>query len=217
MLVREVVETPSSEETQLMTIGHDIGHESSHATVESLMKSVVELGHESSHEIGHESDEPTTNPQLLLATLNTILEIIEIHTEPYFEREETISGVVTVCSYEESWEGIERTFELVELSEIEKQEVERRLFESDHASRIRQLYEQSQQKAAQSERLFKNGDSVQYQHWYGRFAAYVKSGCLVEWDKMPKSLLKMYGKAPTQPVPESELVLIKRANVLPEQ
>jgi hypothetical protein len=221
MLVREVVETPSSQETQLMTIGHDIGHESSHATVESLMESVVESGHESSHEssheIGHESDEPTTNPQLLLATLHTILEIIEIYTESYFEREQTISGVVTVCSYEESWEGIERTFELVELSEIEKQEVERRLFESDHASRIRQLYEQSQQKAAQPERLFKNGDRVQFQHWYGRFAAYVKSGCLVEWDKMPKSLLKRYGKAPAHPVLESELVLIKRADALPAE
>jgi hypothetical protein len=70
---------------------------------------------------------------------------------------------------------------------------------------------------AQPERLFKNGDRVQFQHWYGRFAAYVKSGCLVEWDKMPKSLLKRYGKAPTQPVAESELVLIERANVLPEQ
>jgi hypothetical protein len=70
---------------------------------------------------------------------------------------------------------------------------------------------------AQPERLFKNGDLVQFQHWHGRFAAYVKSGCLVEWDKMPKSLLKMYGKAPTQPVAESELGLIKRANVLLEQ
>jgi hypothetical protein len=105
----------------------------------------------------------------------------------------------------------------VELSEIEKQEVERRLFESDHASRIRQLYEQSQQKAAQPERLFKNGDRVQFQHWYGRFAAYVKSGCLVEWDKMPKSLLKRYGKAPAHPVLESELVLIKRADALPAE
>jgi hypothetical protein len=70
---------------------------------------------------------------------------------------------------------------------------------------------------AQAERLFKNGDRVQFQHWYGRFAAYVKSGCLVEWDKTPKSLLKKYGPAPTHPIPESELVLIKRANVLPKQ
>jgi hypothetical protein len=124
---------------------------------------------------------------------------------------------VTVCSFEETWEGIQRTFELVELSENEKQEVKRRLVELGHGSKIRQLYEQSQQKAAQPERLFKNGDRVQFQHWYGRFAAYVKSGCLVEWDKMPKSLLKMYGKAPTQPVAESELVLIKRASVLPEK
>jgi hypothetical protein len=105
----------------------------------------------------------------------------------------------------------------VELSEIEKKEVKRRLVELGHGAKIRQLYEQSQQKAAQPERLFKNGDRVQFQHWYGRFAAYVKSGCLVEWDKMPKSLLKMYGKAPTQPVAESELVLIKRVNALPEE
>jgi hypothetical protein len=145
------------------------------------------------------------------------LDIIEIHTEPYFEREEAISAVVTVCSYEESWEGIERTFELVELSEIEKKEVKRRLVQLGHGTKIRQLYEQAQQKAAQPERLFKNGDRVQFQHWYGRFAAYVKSGCLVEWDKMPKSLMKMYGKAPAHPVSESELVLIKKANVLPEQ
>jgi hypothetical protein len=226
MLVREVVETPSSQETQLMTIGHEIGHESGHATVESLMESVVELGHESSHEIGHESDEPTTNPQLLLATLHTILEIIEIHTEPYFEREETISGVVTVCSYEESWEGIERTFELVELSEVEKQEVKRRLAQLGHAARIRQLYKQAQEKVAQTEsaagdklaqpqRRFKNGDRVRYQHWLGRFGGYVKSGCLVAFDKS-KSTTKRYGPAPTEPLPESELVLIEKANAEPE-
>jgi putative DNA primase/helicase len=163
--------------------------------------------------------EPThpENLQLKLLTIITILDIISTETEPYFEREETISGVVTVCSYEESWEGIERTFELVELSEIEKKEVKRRLVELGHGARIRQLFEQSQQKAAQPERLFKSGDRVQFQHWYGRFAAYVKSGCLVEWDKMPKSLLKMYGKAPAHPVSELELVLIKKANVLPEQ
>jgi hypothetical protein len=226
MLVREVVETRSSQETQLMTIGHEIGHESGHATVESLMESVVELGHESSHEIGHESDEPTTNPQLLLATLHTILEIIEIHTEPYFEREETISGVVTVCSYEESWEGIERTFELVELSEIEKQEVKRRLGQLGHAARIRQLYKQAQEKVAKTESAagdklaqpqprFKNGDRVRYQHWLGRFGGYVKSGCLVAFDKS-KSTTKRYGPAPTEPLPESELVLIERANAEPE-
>jgi hypothetical protein len=156
------------------------------------------------------------NLQLQLLTTIAILDIISIETEPYFESEETVSGVVTVCSFEETWEGLQRVFELVELSENEKQEVKRRLVELGHGSKIRQ-YEQSQQKAAQPERLFKNGDRVRYQHWYGRFGGYVKSGCLVEWDKMPKSLLKMYGKAPTQPVAESELVLIKRASVLPEK
>jgi len=167
------------------------------------------------------------NPQLLLATLNTILEVIEIHTEPYFEREETISGVVTVCSYEESWEGIERTFELVELSEIEKQEVKRRLAQLGHAVRIRQLYEQAQEKVsqiesaagdklAQSQRRFKNGDRVLYQHWLGRFGGYVRIGCLVAFDKS-KSTAKKYGPAPTEPLPESELVLIERPNAELEQ
>jgi hypothetical protein len=167
--------------------------------------------------VGHSPTSCQQNLQLQLLTTIAILEIIEIHTEPYFEREEAISAVVTVCSYEESWKGIERTFELVELSEIEKKEVKRRLVESGHGDKIRQLYEQSQQKAAQPERLFKNGDRVQFQQWYGRFAGYVKSGCIVEWDKMAKSLLKRYGKAPAHPVPESQLVLIKRANVLPEE
>jgi len=167
--------------------------------------------------VGQSPTSRQQNLQLQLLTTIAILDIISIETEPYFESEQTISGVVTVCSFEETWEGIQRTFELVELSENEKQEVKRRLVELGHGSKIRQLYEQSQQKAAQPERSFKNGDRVQFQHWYGRFAAYVKSGCLVEWDKMPKSLLKMYGSAPTQPVAESELVLIKRVNALPEQ
>jgi hypothetical protein len=167
--------------------------------------------------VGQSPTSRQQNLQLQLLTTIAILDIISIETEPYFESEQTISGVVTVCSFEETWEGIQRTFELVELSENEKQEVKRRLVELGHGAKIRQLYEQSQQKAAQPERLFKNGDRVQFQHWYGRFAAYVKSGCLVEWDKMPKSLLKMYGKAPTQPIAESELVLIKRASVLPEK
>jgi hypothetical protein len=69
---------------------------------------------------------------------------------------------------------------------------------------------------AQPERLFKNGDRVRYQHWCGRFGGYVRSGCLVVFDKS-KSTTKLYGPAPTEPLAESELVLIKRANFLPEQ
>ncbi len=190
---------------------HELGIEPTEPT---KFETTAEQGFEI---VGHSPTSRQQNLQLQLLTTIVILDIISIETEPYFESEQTISGVVTVCSFEETWEGLQRTFELVELSENEKQEVKRRLVELGHGSKIRQLYEQSQQKAAQPERSFKNGDRVQFQHWYGRFAAYVKSGCLVEWDKMPKSLLKMYGKAPTQPVPESELVLIKRVNALPEQ
>jgi hypothetical protein len=43
--------------------------------------------------------------------------------------------------------------------------------------------------------------------WCGCFSGYVKRGCLVAFDKS-KSLEKRYGKAPTEPLAESELVLI---------
>jgi hypothetical protein len=131
-----------------------------------------------------------------------------------------------VIAAEDSWEGVQKTIELLGLCDTQKQEVKRRLTKSGHSAKVRELYEKTlvakadaaaSEKVASSERLFKNGDRVQYQKWHGRFGGYVKSGCLVEWDKMPKSLLKMYGKAPTQPVAESELVLIKRASVLPEK
>jgi hypothetical protein len=69
---------------------------------------------------------------------------------------------------------------------------------------------------ASSKQLFKNGDRVRYQHWCGSFGGYVRSGCLVIFDKS-KSTTKLYGPAPTEPFAESELVLIKKANVLLEE
>ena len=164
--------------------------------------------------VGQSPTSRQQNLQLQLLTTIAILDIISIETEPYFEREETISGVVTVCSFEETWEGIQRTFELVELSENEKQEVKRRLVELGHGSKIRQLYEQSQQKVAQPERLFKNGDRVQYQHWYGILAAHVSAGWLVQWDKLSKSCIKRHGEIPAiakHPLKEVDLKLISKA------
>jgi putative DNA primase/helicase len=71
------------------------------------------------------------------------------------------------------------------------------------------------EKVAQPQRRFKNGDRVRYQHWHGIFGGYVRSGCLVVFDKS-KSTTK-FGSAPTEPLAESELVLIERANFLPKQ
>lgn len=71
------------------------------------------------------------------------------------------------------------------------------------------------EKVTQPQQLFRNGDRVRYQHWCGRFGGYVRSGCLVVFDKS-KSTTKLYGSAPTEPLAESELMLIERANVLPE-
>jgi putative DNA primase/helicase len=146
------------------------------------------------------------------------LEPTQVCTEPTPEEllEETISGVATVCCYQESWEDLQRTFKISGLSDFEKQLVKDRLIELGYGPKIRQLYEKSQQKAAEPERLFRNGDRVQYHHWYGRFGGYVRNGCLVVFDKS-KSKTKLYGPAPTEPLPESELVLIKRADALPEQ
>ena len=160
------------------------------------------------------------NPQIELATLVGISEVIEVHCEYLLVQEEVINAAVAVIAAEDSWEGVQKTIELLGLCDTQKQEVKRRLAKSGHTAKVRELYEKSQlaqatsaasEKVASSERLFKNGDRVQYQKWHGRFGGYVKSGCLVEWDKLPKSLMKMYGEAPTQPVAESDLVLVKRA------
>jgi hypothetical protein len=160
------------------------------------------------------------NPQIELATLVGVSEVIEVHCEYLLVQEEVINAAVAVIAAEDSWEGVQKTIKLLGLCDTQKQEVKRRLAKSGHTAKVRELYEKSlvaqanstaSEKVASSEQLFKNGDRVQYQKWHGRFGGYVKSGCLVEWDKLPKSLLKMYGPAPTQPVAESELVLVKRA------
>jgi hypothetical protein len=121
---------------------------------------------------------------------------------------------VTVCSFEETWEGIQRTFELVELSENEKQEVKRRLVELGHGAKIRQLDEQYLQKASQPEVVLEKGDRVQYQHWYGTLAVRVSAGWLVQWDKLSKSCAKRHGEIPANakhPLKEVDLKLISKA------
>jgi hypothetical protein len=44
-----------------------------------------------------------TNPQLLLATTQTILGIIAIHTQPYFKWEDNVNAAVELLPLAESW------------------------------------------------------------------------------------------------------------------
>jgi len=187
---------------------HELGIEPTEPT---KFETTAEQGFEV---VGHSPTSRQQNLQLQLLTTIAILDIISIETEPYFESEQTISGVVTVCSFEETWEGIQRTFELVELSENEKQEVKRRLVELGHGSKIRQLDEQYLQKASQPEVVFEKGDRVQYQHWYGTLAVRVSAGWLVQWDKLSKSCAKRHGEIPANakhPLKEVDLKLISKA------
>jgi hypothetical protein len=162
-------------------------------------------------------DPPTTrpqNPQLLLATTQTILALIESHTEPYFAWEDKVSAAVEVLPLVENSEEVPRTIELLELSDTQKQEVKRRLAQLGQAPKVRALLSQTQV----TQQLFKNGARVQYKHWVGEVCGYVKqTQCLVVWDKLPKSLLKQFGAAPTEPIEQSELVLIRRPEVGPEK
>jgi hypothetical protein len=159
-----------------------------------------------------------TNPQLLLATTQTILGIIAIHTQPYFKWEDDVNAAVELLPLTENWEEVQEIISGLELDKAQQQEVERRLAQLGHSGKRKALSSKTQvaqsesaagEKVAKAERLFRNGDRVRYQHWYGRFAGYARSGCLVEFDKS-KSTTKLYGPAPTQLLAESELVLVKR-------
>jgi hypothetical protein len=160
------------------------------------------------------TSKPTANPQLQFATLTAFLEILEAHTEPYFEREVLIATVAEMCAFEESWEGIKATMKAAELSDEERLEVGRRWDELGHGAKTRQLYKQYLQKASQPEVVFEKGDRVQYSHWYGTLAAHVKGGWLVQWDKLSKSCAKKHGEIPANakhPLKEVDLKLISKA------
>ena len=159
-----------------------------------------------------------SNPQLLLATTQTILGIIAIHTQPYFKWEDDVNVAVELLPLTENWSEVQEIISGLELDKAQQQEVERRLAQLGHYGKLQALLEKTQvaqsesargAEVAKAERLFRNGDRVRYQHWYGRFAGYAKSGCLVEFDKS-KSTTKLYGSAPTQLLAESSLVLVKR-------
>jgi hypothetical protein len=159
-----------------------------------------------------------TNPQLLFAATTTILGIIAIHTQPYFKWEDNVNAAVELLPLAENWSEVQEIISGLELDKTQQQEVERRLTQLGHSGKLHALSGRTQvaqselaagEKVAKAERLFRNGDRVRYQHWYGRFASYAKSGCLVEFDKS-KSTTKLYGPAPTQLLAESELVLVKR-------
>ena len=163
-----------------------------------------------------------TNPQLLLATTQTILGIIAIHTQPYFKWEDNVNAAVELLPLTENWSEVQEIISGLELDKAQQQEVERRLTQLGHSGKLHALSGRTQvaqselaagEKVAKAERLFRNGDRVRYQHWYGRFAGYARSGCLVEFDKS-KSTTKLYGPAPTQLLAESELVLVKRFKAL---
>jgi hypothetical protein len=159
-----------------------------------------------------------SNPQLLLATTQTILGIIAIHTQPYFKWEDDVNAAVELLPLTENWFEVQEIISGLELDKTQQQEVERRLTQLGRSGKLQglslktqaaQSESESGAEVAQAERLFRNGDRVRYQHWYGRFAGYAHSGCLVEFDKS-KSTTKLYGPAPTQLLAESSLVLIKR-------
>jgi hypothetical protein len=119
----------------------------------------------------------------------------------------------------ENWSEVQEIISGLELDKAQQQEVERRLTQLGHSGKLHALSSktqvtqsesESEEKVAKAERRFRNGDRVRYQQWYGRFGGYVKSGCLVEFDKS-KSTTKLYGSAPTQPIAESDLVLVEKA------
>jgi hypothetical protein len=159
-----------------------------------------------------------TNPQLLFAATTTILGIIAIHTQPYFKWEDNVNAAVELLPLAENWSEVQEIISGLELDKTQQQEVERRLTQLGHSGKLHALSSKTQvaqselaagEKVAKAERRFRNGDRVRYQHWYGRFAGYARSGCLVKFDKS-KSTTKLYGPAPTQLLAESELVLVKR-------
>jgi hypothetical protein len=167
-------------------------------------------------------DLPTSrpqNPQLLLTTTQTILGIIATHTQPYFKWEDDVNVAVELLPLTENWSEVQEIISGLELDKAQQQEVERRLTQLGHSGKLQALSSKTQvaqsesesgAEVAKAERRFRNGDRVRYQHWYGRFGGYVKSGCLVEFDKS-KSTTKLYGSAPTQPIAESDLVLVEKA------
>jgi hypothetical protein len=167
-------------------------------------------------------DLPTSrpqNPQLLLTTTQTILGIIATHTQPYFKWEDDVNVAVELLPLTENWSEVQEIISGLELDKAQQQEVERRLTQLGHCGKLHALSSktqvtqsesESEEKVAKAERRFRNGDRVRYQQWYGRFGGYVKSGCLVEFDKS-KSTTKLYGSAPTQPIAESDLVLVEKA------